>query len=85
MRYFATPIAPDKSIVFNNVPPGRYLVVMQPALDNFKPTLTRLRLPDEKETRSRLLRDAAANKVELELKPCQNLTDYRIPFREARP
>lgn len=81
MRYFATPIAADKTIEFNNVPPGRYLVVVQPALDNFRPTLSKLRLPDEGETRSRLQRDAQSEKVELELKPCQNLVGYQIPFK----
>ena len=81
MRYFATPIAADKTIEFNNVPPGRYLVVVQPALDNVRPTLTKLRLPDEGETRSRLQRNAEGEKVELELKPCQNLVGYQIPFK----
>jgi len=85
MRYFASPIATDKTVAFNNVPPGRYLVVVQPALDNVRPTLTKLRLPDEGETRSRLRRDAEGVKVELELKPCQNLVDYQIPFRQAKP
>jgi hypothetical protein len=83
MRYFATPIAADKTIAFNNVPPGRYLVAVQPALDNFRPTLTKLRLPDEGETRARLRR--ASLKGELELKPCQNLLDYKVPFRQAKP
>ncbi len=85
MRYFASPIATDKTIAFNNVPPGRYRVVVQPALDNVRPTLTKLRLPDEGETRSRLQRDAEREKVELELKPCQNLVDYQIPFKQAKP
>ena len=85
MRYFASPIATDKTVAFNNVPPGRYLVVVQPALDNVRPTLTKLRLPDEGETRLRLRRDAEGAKFELELKPCQNLVDYQIAFRQAKP
>jgi hypothetical protein len=80
LRFFAVPVAGDKSIAFNNIPPGLYLMVIQPALDNFGPTLTKLRLPDETETRERLRREAEAAKVEIEFKPCQNVVDFQLPF-----
>jgi hypothetical protein len=38
-----------------------------------------MRAPDETETRARLRRDAEAAKVEIELKPCQNVTDFKFP------
>lgn len=73
LRYLATPVAADRTITLNNIPPGKYFVVIQPALDKVKPTLTKLRLPDEAETRARLRRDAEAGKIELEFKPCENV------------
>ena len=80
LRFLAAPVAPDKKISLNNIPPGRYFIAVQPALDDVRPTLTKLRLPDETETRARLLREAEAAKTEIEFKPCQNLTDYQLPF-----
>jgi hypothetical protein len=40
--------------------------------------LTKLRLPDEVETRLRLRRASEAAKMEIELKPCQRVVDFRI-------
>jgi len=39
-----------------------------------------LRLPDETETRAKLRRDAEDAKNAIEFKPCQNVTDYQLPF-----
>ena len=80
LRFLAAPISPDKKIVLNNIPPGRYYILVQPALDDTRPTLTKLRLPDETETRAKLRSEAEAAKTEIEFKPCQNVTDYQLPF-----
>jgi len=81
LQFLAAPISSDKEIVVNNIPPGRYWIVTQPALDGPSPTLTRLRLPDESETRNKLRRIAEATKTEIEFKPCQNVVDYQLPLR----
>ncbi len=81
LRFLTAPIASDKSIAINNIPPGRYLMLIQPGLDNSGSTLTKLRLPDETNTRNRLRRDAEAAKVEIEFKPCENVVDYQLPFK----
>ncbi|PWT92620.1 MAG: hypothetical protein C5B55_06030 [Blastocatellia bacterium] len=78
LQFFAAPITPDKKLAVNHIPPGRYLIVAQPALEGPMPAQTRLRLPDERETRMRLLRDAEQTKIEIEFKPCQNVTDYEL-------
>lgn len=75
LRYFSAPVAADGKIVLNNVAPGRYWIVAQPAL-----TRTQLQLPDATETRSQLRRDAEAAKHEIEFKPCQNVSDFRLPL-----
>jgi hypothetical protein len=84
LRYFAAPVELDQTVAFNNVAPGRYFVVVRAALDDIGPTLTKLRLPDEKETRAGLHRDAEGAKVELELRPCQNVSGYELAFSPGK-
>ncbi len=83
LRYYAAPVLSDGKILLNNLAPGRYLVVAQPATDIASSPLTKLRLPDEKETRAKLRREAEASKTEIEFKPCQNLMDYQLPFKPS--
>lgn len=81
LRFFAAPVLADGKIMLNNLAPGRYLIVAQPASDSALSPLTKLRLPDETETRAKLRRDAEALKTEIEFKPCQNVTDYQLPLK----
>ena len=83
LRFFAAPVFANRSIALNNIPPGHYLMVVRPALDSVRPTLTKLRLPNETETRASLRREAEAAKTEIEFKPCQNVTGYQLPFRST--
>ena len=82
LRFFAAPVTPDKQIAINNVAPGRYWVLTQTALEGPLPTLTKLRLPDETEIRARLRREGEAGKTLIEIKPCQNITDYQLSLRK---
>jgi hypothetical protein len=77
LRFYGGPVSEEGKIALNNLAPGRYWLLMQPASDN--PALSKMRAPDETETRARLRRDAEAAKVEIELKPCQNVTDFKFP------
>ena len=81
LRFFAAPVLSDGKIMLNNLAPGRYLIVTQPATDIALSPLTKLRLPDETETRAKLRREAEASKTEIEFKPCQNVTDYQLPLK----
>jgi protocatechuate 3,4-dioxygenase beta subunit len=81
LRYFAFLVSADGSFALNNLPPGRYWAIAQAAGENDSNVLSKLRLPDEAEARAKLLHDAEAARIETELKPCQNVTDYRLPFR----
>ena len=80
LRFFAAPVASDGKIMLNNVAPGRYWILAQPAKDNDLWPLTKLRLPDETETRAQLRRAAEDAKTEIEFKPCQNVTDYQLTY-----
>lgn len=71
LRYFAAQVTPDGKIALNNLAPGRYWILAQPAVDN-------LRLPDATETRSNLRRAAETATTEIEFKPCQNVVDFRL-------
>ena len=83
LRYFASLASADGSFALDNLPPGRYWVIAQAANENESNVLSKLRLPDETEMRARLLHDAETSKIETEIKPCQNVNDYRLPFRSA--
>ena len=77
LRYFVTSVGADGTFAFSNLPPGRYLPLVQ-TLDTQTATLAKLRLPESLEARAKLRRAAEAQKTNLELKPCQNLTDYTL-------
>lgn len=81
LRYYAAPVSPDGKIALHNIAPGRYWVVAQTFTEDAATPLTKLRLPHETATRTRLRRDAEAAKNEIELKPCQNVNDFQLPFK----
>ena len=83
LRFFAAPVSTDRKITLNHIPPGRYWILAQPALEDAVPPLRGLRLPDEKESRARLRREGEAGKTEIEFKPCQNITDYQLPLKSS--
>jgi len=76
LRYFVTDIDADGTFTFNNVPPGKYLALTQTAVDAQIANLAKLRQPDAGAARTKLRRTAETKKAEIELKPCQNLSDY---------
>jgi hypothetical protein len=67
-------VSADSTFAFNNLPPGRYLAI----IDTQPLTLIKLRQPEAAPVRTRLRRAAEAKKTEIELKPCQNHADYQF-------
>jgi hypothetical protein len=78
LRYFVSDIGADGSFTLTNVPPGNYLAAVDTPGEKDPRTLDRLRLPDANETRLKIRRTAESAKVNIELKACQNLTDYKL-------
>jgi hypothetical protein len=74
LRYFVSGVGEDQTFAFNNLPPGKYLVLT----DSQASTLAKLRQPEAGTTRATIRRRAEAKKNAIELKPCQNLTDYQV-------
>ena len=85
LRFFASLVSADGSFAINNVAPGLYRVIAKSAGANQSNILSKLRLPDEEEVRVKLLEGAEAAKIEIELKSCQNVTDYHLTLRSATP
>lgn len=81
LRHFVTSVGGDGTFTFTNLPPGRYLTLVQ-TLDAQTGALAKLRLPESLEARTKLRRAAEAQKKDLELKPCQNLTDLQLPAKQ---
>lgn len=81
LRFFVSPAEADGSFALNNLPPGRYLTFAKVAGESESNVLSKLRLPDEAESRTKLRQEATLAKVETELKPCQNLTDYQLALK----
>ncbi len=76
LRFYAAAVSAEGKIALNNLAPGRYWILVKPAVE------ANLRSPDETETRSSLRRDAEAVKNEIELKPCQNLVDFKLAVKQ---
>jgi hypothetical protein len=77
LRFFALLVSPDGSFSLNNLPPGSYWAIARPAGEDVQ---SKLRLPDQSEARAKLRQEGEAAKTEIELKPCQNVTNYSLPI-----
>jgi len=82
LRFFTTRAQSDGTFSLNNLPPGRYWLLAQLSTNSEALSDAKLRAPEESETRAQIRREAEANKTEIELKPCQNVVDYQLPFKQ---
>jgi hypothetical protein len=80
LRYFVEAVGADGAFSAENLPPGRYWLLTQPRSGSERLTTLKLQLPDAIESRMKLRKTAETTKTEIELKPCQNLTDHRLRF-----
>ena len=81
LRYFVTNVSGDGAFILNNLPPGRYWPLLQNPVQPELSTLVKLRSPESAEARTKLRRTAESQKSDVELKPCQTLTDYQLSFK----
>lgn len=81
LHYFVAAVAADGAFTLNNLPPGRYWSLLQTSPPADIATITKLRLPESAEARTKLRRTAEAQKSDVELKPCQTLNDYQLPVK----
>lgn len=81
LRFYGGTVTPEGKIELVNLAPGRYWVLVQPAVDDALSTFPQFRIPDETETRAKLRRRAEELKTEIELKPCRDLRDFKITLK----
>jgi hypothetical protein len=80
LRFFTAMVQGDGTFAFNNLPPGRYWAIAR-QVENEPQSDATLRAFEEGDTRLKLRRAAEAAKGEVELKPCQNVIQYQLPFK----
>ena len=85
LRFFAAPVGDDGSFALGNLPPGLYWALVRPPGERDAQAESRLRASEGREERARLRREGEDAKTGVELKPCQNLSDYRLPFTTTPP
>lgn len=81
LRFFVAVVTGEGNFVFSNLAPGRYWLLVRPLSEIAAATDFKLRLPDQATARANLRRESEAAKTELELKPCQNVTAYKLPLK----
>lgn len=78
LRFYEVIVAADGKIALDQVAPGRYLVL--PRVRGDESPSTNLRSPDATAYRAKLRREAEAVKAEIDLKPCQKVSDFKVRF-----
>ncbi len=83
LRFFTAPVNADGTFAFNNLPPGSYWTLARIVAESDPTSDGKLRAPETADTRLQIRRAAEATKTVIELKPCQNVTDYQLVFKPA--
>jgi hypothetical protein len=76
LRFFGAAIGADGKIAVSSIPPGSYWVLVKSSAEGA--STVKLRMPDQKELRASLRREAEAAKTTIYLKPCQHLTNVPL-------
>jgi len=81
LRFFEAATDTDAKFAIHNVAPGRYWIIVRGADDGDPSKVKPVR--QESALRVRVLREAEALKKEISFKPCEQLTDYDLPWTAA--
>ena len=77
-RYFVTTVLADGTFSVGNMSPGKYWILTRSEQQIELYDQNKLRLPGAVGNRSKLHRDAETTKLAIELKPCQNVSNYEL-------
>jgi hypothetical protein len=80
LRYYGSRVEADGSFLLSNLAPGSYFSILRTIGPEQKFNLRTLRDSNQNEDRIQLRRDAEAAKSSVEIKPCQNITDFKLPL-----
>ena len=78
LRFFESTTDTSAGFDIDNIAPGRYWLIARPA-DETDPTRVKP-IRQEAALRARVLREAEALKKEITFKPCEQTTDYELPW-----
>lgn len=81
LRFFTVMLNADGTFAVNNLPPSRYWALARVAGDNEPQSDSKLRAPEEADKRAQIRRAAEAAKTAVEFEPCQNVSNYQLPFK----
>jgi hypothetical protein len=84
LRFYGGIVDAEGKIALHNLASGRYWILAEQANDSAPRRLDTMRLPDATATRAQLRRDAETAKTEVELKPCDNVTGFRLTLKSPR-
>jgi hypothetical protein len=84
LRFYASPVNSDGSFTFDGVAPGLYHALVRTPDGRESQSESFLRSVEGKEERAALRREAEGAKMDVELKPCQSLVDYQLPFAQTQ-
>jgi hypothetical protein len=79
LRFYGAAVGENGRVELDHVAPGRYLVLAREPVS--ESPLTKLRSPDATAFRAKLRREAEMVKTEIELKPCQKVSDFKVRFK----
>jgi hypothetical protein len=80
LRYAETMIRSGGAFALNNIAPGKYWLIARAAPDEDSVDSPSLPIAWDATERAKLRREAEASKVEVELKPCQIVSDQIVKF-----
>ena len=78
LRFFEAAVNAEAGFTIDNIAPGRYWMIARLADDGDPAKVKPLR--QESTLRARVLREAEALKKEISFKPCEQSTDYELPW-----
>jgi len=78
LRFFEAPSDAEARFAIDNIAPGRYWMIARPADDGDQAKVKPIR--QESTLRLRVLREAEVQKKEISFKPCEQSTDYELPW-----
>ncbi|MCU1267273.1 MAG: Cna protein B-type domain protein [Acidobacteria bacterium] len=78
LHYAEVPVSGDGSFSIGNLPPGRYWMISRPVFDSVTNSVIKPLAWDPNE-RAKLRDEAKPGSPQLELQPCQRVTEYVLP------
>jgi hypothetical protein len=81
LRFYTGIVSEDGGFALNQIAPGRYWAIASEGNSR----RTDLRRPDQMDARRKLLREAETAKNLVELKVCQNVSNYELRFPSVVP